>query len=60
VTPLIRVVRGEADPAELAALTVVLLALTAHRQPESRRCATWTPRDSGYLPPGSWAAAQYW
>ncbi|MGY1703280.1 acyl-CoA carboxylase subunit epsilon [Geodermatophilus sp. SYSU D00697] len=42
--PLLRVVRGEPTPEELAALTVVVAALS---QPRSRRRAT---------PVGAWAA----
>ncbi|MFC0041894.1 acyl-CoA carboxylase epsilon subunit [Actinomadura rayongensis] len=61
MTPEIQVVRGTADAADLAALTVVLLALrrrAATGTSPSRRTprAVWRYGDPGYVPPTAWAA----
>jgi hypothetical protein len=62
-TPLLRVVKGEPTPAELAALTVVVAALSQRR---SRRRPTpvggWASRGDAVRPwlqpgPGGWRAA---
>jgi hypothetical protein len=61
VTPEIRVVRGAADAADLAALTVVLLALrrraaTGTAPPPRTPRAVWRHGDPGYVAPTAWAA----
>ncbi|WP_327351476.1 acyl-CoA carboxylase subunit epsilon [Streptomyces sp. NBC_01304] len=54
-----RVVSGEPDPDELAALTAVLSLLIARRQAEEHRArrprrAGWDRRRYGHGPAGSW------
>ena len=61
--PLLRVVRGEPTPAELAALTVVVAALS-RRRPRRRPTpvGAWASRADAVRPPlqagpGGWRAA---
>jgi hypothetical protein len=61
--PLLRVVRGEPTPAELAALTVVVAALS-QRRPRRRPTpvGAWASRADAVRPalqpgPGGWRAA---
>ncbi|POM22547.1 hypothetical protein BTM25_54970 [Actinomadura rubteroloni] len=61
MTPEIRVVRGAADADDLAALTVVLLALrrraaTGAEPPRRAPRAVWRHGDPGYVSPTAWAA----
>jgi hypothetical protein len=55
---VLRVERGEASEEELAALTVVLLALRAHDPADTEELPTlgwnWWERSEGYAPPLSW------
>jgi hypothetical protein len=62
--PLLRVVTGEPTAEELAALTVVLAALSQHRRPRRRPTpiGAWASRTSAVRPtlqfgPGGWLAA---
>jgi hypothetical protein len=62
-TPLLRVVKGEPTPAELAALTVVVAALS-QRRPRRRPTpvGAWASRADAVRPalqvgPGGWHAA---
>jgi hypothetical protein len=62
--PLLRVVRGEPDDAELAALTAVVLGMAAVPRPEPAqpRRSAWADRASALrrtLPhgPGAWRAS---
>lgn len=55
---VLRVERGQADEAELAALTAVLLALGRAREGADDGRAdvgsSWWRRPEGFVPPGSW------
>lgn len=56
---VLRVERGRADDAELAALTAVLLALHRAREKsddelEAVVASSWWRRPEGFVPPGSW------
>ena len=61
--PLLRVVRGEPDDAELAALTAVVLAVaSAAAQPEPTPRSRWTDRAALVrqpvrIGPGAWRAS---
>ncbi|MQY09716.1 acyl-CoA carboxylase epsilon subunit [Actinomadura macrotermitis] len=59
-SPLLRVVAGAPDAAELAAVTVAILALLRGRaesaaRPAPARPAGWR-RPAGYRPPGAWSS----
>ncbi|MET7519852.1 acyl-CoA carboxylase epsilon subunit [Streptomyces sp. NPDC005480] len=56
---VLRVERGRADDAELAALTAVLLALHRAREKpdgelEAVVASSWWRGPEGFVPPGSW------
>lgn len=62
--PVIRVLRGNPDPAELAALVVVLMTLNSRSarmavpsptHNSGRRQPGWLDGHHGYRAPGSWA-----
>jgi hypothetical protein len=61
--PVVRVLRGNPDPAELAALVVALtlasrrarIAVPGMTDDGGRRPPGWLDRHSGYRAPGSWA-----
>lgn len=60
--PVIRVVRGNPSPAQLAALTVVLSAAGGSPEPEPPRRSLWTNRARYARPrpavgPGGWRAS---
>ncbi|MEV6105520.1 acyl-CoA carboxylase subunit epsilon [Streptomyces sp. NPDC051940] len=57
--PLVRFIRGEPDPVEIAAVTLVLItALHAAGDQKTeatlRRLTTWSP-SHGWRPPASWS-----
>ncbi|MEU3132840.1 acyl-CoA carboxylase subunit epsilon [Streptomyces sp. NPDC006854] len=58
----IRVLRGNPDHAELAAVTAVLLALAQRggaspRPAPARPCAAWALRPAAHRTAGAWASA---
>ena len=61
MTPILRVVRGDATPEEVAALVAVLTARPAARADATREPSAWgRPRPRQALPapgPGAWRAA---
>lgn len=61
-TPAIRIIRGNPDPAQIAALTVVLAAAGGQEQPGVKRPTQWTNRSRYARPrpavgPGGWRAS---